>query len=78
MYDITLAFLAISNVDEADLVAEEISKITKEKINAVVTLFLINPSAWGQQINLMLTSVDKLDLVVTSTAFDYNAQVSSG
>jgi len=41
-------------------------------------LLLISPSARGQQINLMLTPVDKLDLVVTSVTFGYNAQIFSG
>lgn len=77
-YEITLAFLATSNVNDADLVSEEISKITEEKINATVTLLPISPSAWEQQMNLMMTGNEKLDLLVTGSDFGYDLQASKG
>lgn len=75
-YELTMAFQTSPTAD-VGLVQDEINKITKSKINATVKLLPINVSAWDQQINLMLTGNDKLDLFV-STSSMYNAQVAKG
>src|SRR5699024_9624411 len=77
-FKITFAFLASSNVDDHKAVSEEISKITKEKINATVELLPISPSAWSQQMNLMMTGEEKLDLVVTSSELGFDLQSTKG
>lgn len=77
-YNITMAFLATSNVPDLALVQAEINKIALEKIGATVTLMPISPAAWLQQTNLMLTSGEKLDLIVTSSDFGYDVQASKG
>ncbi|OCT12827.1 ABC transporter substrate-binding protein [Paenibacillus pectinilyticus] len=43
-------------------VQDEISKITKAKINATVKILPISIGAWAQQVNLMTSSGEKLDL----------------
>jgi len=58
-------------------VQESISKITKEKINATVKLQPISIGAWGQQMNLMVSSGEKLDLHFTFGA-QYTYQAASG
>ncbi|WP_123041139.1 ABC transporter substrate-binding protein [Cohnella candidum] len=76
--ELTLAFLGIGNMKEAGLVQEEISKITKAKINATVKLMPIDPGAWTQQVNLLLAGNQPLDLLVTSSFFNYSSQVAKG
>jgi len=45
-------------------VEQAISEITKQKINATVKLTPISIGAWAQQSNLMLTSGEKVDLIL--------------
>lgn len=80
-YELTVAFVTFGNTP-ADIaqVQEEISKLAKEKINATVKLLPIAIGSWNQQMNLMLTSNEKLDLIVTgsSATFGYGPQVAKG
>lgn len=75
---LTVAFLGIGNMKEVGLVQDEISKITKAKINATVKLMPIDPGAWTQQVNLLLAGNEPLDLLVTSSFFNYSSQVAKG
>jgi putative aldouronate transport system substrate-binding protein len=78
-YEITMAYLTLnSNIDDLPLVQEEINKISKKKINASVKLVPISGAAWQQQQNLMLTSNEKLDLIVSSSFYGYNTQAVKG
>ncbi|MEH7336558.1 ABC transporter substrate-binding protein [Neobacillus drentensis] len=78
-YEITMAYLTTSSkVDDLPLVQEEINKITKKKINATVKLVPISGAAWQQQQNLMLTSNEKLDLIMSSSFYGYNTQAAKG
>ncbi|MDQ6419634.1 ABC transporter substrate-binding protein [Paenibacillus sp. LHD-117] len=63
-YEITLAFWGADQRD-LGLIEQEISKLTKEKINATVRLKRIEPAAWTQQKVLMFSGNDKLDIVFT-------------
>jgi len=66
---------------DLQLVEDEINKITKAKINATVKIEPINVGAYGQQINLKLSSNEEMDLFVTGTLtgmFDYAGQSSKG
>ncbi|WP_372662334.1 ABC transporter substrate-binding protein [Cohnella sp.] len=76
--ELTVAFLAIGNMKEVQLVQDEISKITKAKINATVKLMPIDIGAWVQQTNLLLAGNEKLDLMVGSSYFNYSSQVAKG
>ncbi|MBB3128192.1 putative aldouronate transport system substrate-binding protein [Paenibacillus rhizosphaerae] len=63
-YEITIAFWGPDQRD-LGLVEQEISKITKEKINATVKLKRIEAAAWTQQKVLMFSGNEKIDLVFT-------------
>ncbi|MFC5470058.1 ABC transporter substrate-binding protein [Cohnella suwonensis] len=76
--ELFVAFLAIGNMKEVDLIQEEISKITKAKINATVKLMPIDVGAWTQQVNLLLAGNENLDLLVSSSFFNYSSQVAKG
>ncbi|MDI4648435.1 ABC transporter substrate-binding protein [Cohnella hashimotonis] len=75
---LTLAFMGLGNMKEVGLVQDEISKITKAKINATVKLMPIDIGAWTQQVNLLLAGNEPLDLLVTSSFFNYSSQVAKG
>ncbi|MCY9693165.1 ABC transporter substrate-binding protein [Paenibacillus alginolyticus] len=60
------------------LVQDEINKITKQKINATVKLLPIDGAAWTQQVNLLLAGNEPLDLLMTSSFFNYSSQVAKG
>ncbi|MFD0620540.1 ABC transporter substrate-binding protein [Paenibacillus sp. GCM10027629] len=77
-YELSMAFITFGNLTDLALVQDEINKITKEKINATVKLTAVNISAWNQQINLLLAGSEKLDLIVSSSLFNYNTQVAKG
>jgi putative aldouronate transport system substrate-binding protein len=78
-YEITMVYLTTtSSIDDLPLVQEEINKISKKKINATVKLVPIGGAAWQQQQNLMLTSNEKLDLVLSSSFYGYNTQAVKG
>lgn len=63
-YELVIAFMYFGNEQrDTNLVAEEISKITKEKINATVKLMPLSVSAYNQQMNLILSGNEKLDLL---------------
>ncbi|WP_053376035.1 ABC transporter substrate-binding protein [Paenibacillus sp. FJAT-27812] len=68
-YEVKLVFYGPAQKD-LELVEQEMSKITLEKINATVKLERIEPAAWDQQTILMLTGNEQVDLIVTgNTAF---------
>lgn len=78
LYDITMTYWDVGNSSDLKTVQDEINKIVKEKINATVTLLPIDPGAYNQQINLMMTSNEKLDLLLTGTGMNYNLQAVKG
>lgn len=65
-YEVTVAFPVFGTVPkDTELVQAEISKITQAKINATVKLMPISIGQWNQQMNLMVSSGEKLDLALT-------------
>jgi putative aldouronate transport system substrate-binding protein len=77
-YEVSMAYITFTKIDDLPLVQEEINKIVKEKINATIKLVPINGANYQQQTNLMLTGNEKLDLLVTSSFFGYNTQAAKG
>lgn len=76
--ELTVAFPVKGAIPkDMQLVNDEINKITKEKINATVKLLPISYSAWVNQVNLMTTSGEKLDLMVEWGAF-YSSYIAKG
>lgn len=77
--ELNVAFLSVTGTPpDMKAVEDEINKITKEKINVAVNLMPINYGAYAQQVNLMLTSNEKLDLIVVGSPFGFSSQVSRG
>lgn len=77
-YEVVMAYMSGTNSPDLELVQQEMSKITKQKINATIKLLPIGFAAWSQQTNLMLSGSEKLDLMVTGSGFNYSGQVSKG
>jgi len=75
---LTMAFLNFGVMDDEQLVEDEINKIALEKINATVDFMPIDIAAWQQQTNLLLAGNEKLDLIMTSSFFNYASQVAKG
>lgn len=77
-YELTMAYFSFGSVPkDILLVQKEINKIAKDKINVTVKLLPISLSAWQNQINLMLTSNEKLDLMPMFGS-SYANQVAKG
>jgi len=75
-YEIVLAYPGVETPDVA-LVQDEMNKLIEDKIGATVKLLPINWGAWGQQMNLMLSSKEKLDIIFVSGE-EYAARVAKG
>jgi len=76
-YEIVIAFPGVEQKD-IQRVQDQINKLTKEKINATVKIITISFASWVQQTNLMLASGEKLDMMWTSSFFNYNSYVARG
>lgn len=82
--ELSMAFLTFGNTPkDMNKVVDEISKISKQKINATLKVEPISIGAYSQQIKLKLASNEKLDLVATGTlgngtVFDFNGQTKNG
>ncbi|MFC4304337.1 ABC transporter substrate-binding protein [Cohnella boryungensis] len=77
-YELTIALPVFGAVPK-DLkdVQAEINKITQAKINTTVTILPISIGTWTQQMNLMMSSGEKLDLAFTFGQM-YSSSVASG
>lgn len=77
-FEIALALPIIgATPPDLALVQEEMSKITKAKINATVKILPVSIGAWGQQMNLMSSSGEKLDLLF-EFGQGYSADMAAG
>ncbi|MDQ6418469.1 ABC transporter substrate-binding protein [Paenibacillus sp. LHD-117] len=77
-FEIALALPIIgATPPDLALVQEEMSKITKAKINATVRILPISIGAWTQQMNLMSSSGEKLDLMF-EFGQGYSADMAAG
>ncbi|MEV5029022.1 ABC transporter substrate-binding protein [Paenibacillus sp. LPE1-1-1.1] len=66
-YELNIVFPIFGGVPtDLQAVQDQISKLALEKINTTVKLTPINFGAWDQQTNLMLTSGEKIDLMMLS------------
>ncbi|MBB6637150.1 ABC transporter substrate-binding protein [Cohnella thailandensis] len=77
-YELTMALPVFGAVppDLAEVQAE-INKITQAQINTTVTILPISIGTWTQQMNLMMSSGEKLDLAYTFGQM-YDSTVASG
>lgn len=78
-YEITMAFFTTNSQTQGlPEIEKAISEITKKKINATVKLLPISFGSYAQQMNLMVASNEKLDLMVAGVGGTYSAQVTQG
>lgn len=63
---------------DIELVEEAINEITREKINTEIDLTIVDMGSYAQQVNLIITSGEKLDLMVTlpGESAHFNAMTS--
>ncbi|MCL6601270.1 MAG: ABC transporter substrate-binding protein [Paenibacillus sp.] len=68
--ELTVAFPLFGSVPkDMALIQDAVNEVTLKKINAKVELLPINFSSWQQQMNLMLSSDEKLDLIAVVGSF---------
>lgn len=79
-YEIVMAIPVFGAIPkDIEAVQNEISKIAQQKINATVKILPISVGAWGQQMNLMASSGEKLDLAYAfGTQGYYTTQAATG
>src|SRR4051794_5498595 len=77
-YEITMAYLYFTKIDDLPAVQAEINKITKKKINATVKLMPIEAAAWQQQSTLLLTGNEKVDLILATGTAGYSLPATKG
>ncbi|KRE45898.1 ABC transporter substrate-binding protein [Paenibacillus sp. Soil724D2] len=77
-YEIAIAIPAFGAAPkDTQAVQDEINKITKAKINATVKIMPVSIGAWAQQMNLMTSGREKLDLFFEFGA-GYSPDVATG
>jgi putative aldouronate transport system substrate-binding protein len=77
-YEITLAMPVFGAIPkDMEAVQAEINKISQAKINATVKILPISIGAWQQQMNLMMSGGEKLDLAFTFGQ-SYSNQAATG
>jgi putative aldouronate transport system substrate-binding protein len=77
-YEITLAMPIFGAIPkDMNEVQAEINKITQAKINATIKILPISIGAWQQQMNLMMSGGEKLDLAFTFGQ-GYSGQAAAG
>ncbi|HLV10142.1 MAG TPA: hypothetical protein VKY40_08035, partial [Halanaerobiales bacterium] len=75
-YEVKIAFPTLGgNTQDVERVEEALSEITMEKINVTVSLLPLRIGNFNQQINLMLSGNEKLDLMsMMATVSMYQSQ----
>ncbi|MCM8710044.1 ABC transporter substrate-binding protein [Clostridium sp. SYSU_GA19001] len=77
-YEATMAYIQFGNTPaDLQLVQDEVNKITVPKINVKVKLMPISMTQYTQQLNLMLSGSEKLDLVSVFNDF-YSGLIAKG
>lgn len=65
-YELTMTFPIFGAIPaDMELIEAEINKITQQKLNTTVTMLPLSIGSYDQQMNLMTTSGEKLDLMFT-------------
>jgi putative aldouronate transport system substrate-binding protein len=78
-YELTMAFFTTNSQTQGiPEVEKAVNEITKKKLNTTVKFVPISYGSYAQQINLMVASNEKLDLMVSGVGGTYSTQVSQG
>lgn len=76
--EVNMVLFSASVPKDLKIVEDEINKLTKEKINVKIKLTPINIGNYVQQTNLMLSSNEKVDLMLVASFFGYTSQAAKG
>lgn len=76
-YNVLIMMPGNAKAEDCKLVSEAASKITKEKFNTTVEIVRVGFGSYNQQINLALSSGEKLDLFYTNRD-PFNSAVNNG
>ncbi len=77
--ELTLHYMSFGEPPEdMAMVQEELNRITKEKINAIVKFEPLSFGVYAEQINLMLSSQEPFDLFISTLTQNFQGKVNSG
>lgn len=76
--EVNMVLFSGSVPKDLKIVEDEINKLTMEKINVKIKLTPINIGNYVQQTNLMLSSNEKVDLMLVASFFGYTSQAAKG
>lgn len=57
----------LENMSSEEIIEEEVNKILREKVGAELDLKLVDSGSWAEKMNLVITSGEKFDILMTST-----------
>ncbi|QTH41529.1 ABC transporter substrate-binding protein [Cohnella sp. LGH] len=77
-YEIRVVYPAGAVPKDLAIVQDEMNKYLTEKINATVKLEPIDWGSWMDKTNLMISSGEKFDIVVSSNTLGYSVNVAKG
>lgn len=76
--EIVMVYFTGATLPDIQLVEDAMNAITMEKLNVKLTLMPISAANFQQQVTLMLSGSEKVDLLLTSEMFGLSSQISSG
>ena len=77
-YEIVMAYFCMTNYADASLVEAAMSEITRKKINTTVKLLPLDVASYVEQMTLMLSGDEKLDMLLISQNFNMSSQIAQG
>lgn len=79
--ELKMMYMVFNVPKDINLVEDELNKLLQEKINVKVDLVPIQLTSYNQQLNLVMTSGEKMDLIMTGymgNTLTYSQQVAKG
>lgn len=77
-YELNVVYLCAAVPNDLKLVQDEMSRQLTEKMNATVVLTPVDLGSWGNKTELMFASGDKIDVISSTSAFQYTQNVNKG
>lgn len=78
--EVTIDWYYVGNKEEVDnqLISDEISKYTKDKINAKVQMHVLDWGSFSQKIEMMIASGEKIDVLSTGSMLNFPQMIAKG
>ncbi|TVX95936.1 ABC transporter substrate-binding protein [Cohnella terricola] len=78
--EVHLDWYYVGNKEEVDnqLISDEISKYTKEKINATVQMHVLDWGSFNQKVEMMIASGEKIDVLSTGSVLNFPQMIAKG